>query len=79
MEVIKYQRIEITPTPTETFSELVTITKAPSKWKSLVGKKFINEEKCKAFISYTTAQQFVEKVKQVAQTDLIDLGLKEDF
>jgi hypothetical protein len=79
MEVIKYQRMVITGTPTPAFPQMVTITKTPAKWKGLVGKKFINEEKCKAFISYTTAQQFVEKIKQVAQTDLVDLGLKEDF
>lgn len=79
MEVIKYQRTEITPTPTETFPQMVTITKATAKWKSLVGKKFISEDKCKAFISFTTSHQYLDKVAEVAKVDLVDLGLSDVF
>lgn len=79
MQVTKYQRFTITHTPKDGFPEMVTITKSPIKWKSLTGKRFVNEEKCKVFISYNTAQKFIDKVTANAEADLIELGLKEVF
>lgn len=50
MEEQKYKGVTITPTPSEKFTELVTLTKAVKKAQSEVGKKFLNMEKAMQYI-----------------------------
>ena len=63
MEQTKYKGITITPTPSEKFKELVTITKAVKKAQSEIGKKFISLEKAQQYIDNLELHLWERKTK----------------
>ena len=42
---LRYNNVRFDKTPTDKFTEMVTITKVPKRLKSLEGRKFINVSK----------------------------------
>ena len=50
MKPIKYKGVIITPTPTQTYPNLVTLTKGIKKANGIVGKKFLTHQHAEKYI-----------------------------
>ncbi len=77
IEMLRYKNFRITNTPSDKFTEMVTITRCVSGLKSFLGKKFINLQKVKEFIDYQMSLISIDSRKMNVERQLISIGLGE--
>jgi hypothetical protein len=70
-----YGRFYIEDTPTASFPELVTITKAPAAWAGFIGKKYVNRDKAIAHIDLSRAENLISTGGRKVKEELIEAGL----
>ena len=58
---MRYNNVRIEKVPTENFKEMVMITKASARLKSLIGKKFINLDKAVIAIDVVSFDNLLSK------------------
>jgi hypothetical protein len=61
MNVIKHKRVILELVGTESMPEMVFISAAPAWAKSIVGKRYINEDRAKAVIEALDAEKLISK------------------
>ena len=75
-EKLRYLNHTIINTPTETFPEMVTITKGAKKY-DLVDRKYINLKKAKIAVEVATVDTRIKNQEVKAKKDLVNLGLSQ--
>lgn len=78
----KYKGVNIQETPTEKYTELVTLIKTQKKLKSIEGKMFLTLEKAQQYIDkielelweVMTSTRLEKSEKKVAKKELLKLG-----
>lgn len=70
-----YGRFYIEDTPTASFPELVTVTKAPAAWAGFIGKKYVNRSKAIAHIDVSKAENLISTGGRKVKEELIEAGL----
>ena len=61
MNIIKHKRVVMELVGTESLPEMVFISAAPAWAKSIVGKRYINEDRAKAVIEALDAEKVISK------------------
>ena len=61
MNVIKHKRVILELVGTESMPEMVFVSAAPAWAKSIVGKRYINEDRAKAVIEALDAEKLISK------------------
>jgi hypothetical protein len=61
MNVIKHKRVILELVGTENMPEMVFVSAAPAWAKSIVGKRYINEDRAKAIIEALDAEKLISK------------------
>jgi len=61
MNVIKHKRVVLELVGTESMPEMVFVSAAPAWAKSIVGKRYINEDRAKAIIEALDAEKLISK------------------
>ena len=61
MNVIKHKRVILELVGTESMPEMVFVSAAPAWAKSIVGKRYINEDRAKAVIEALDAEKVISK------------------
>jgi len=61
MNVIKHKRVILELVGTESMPEMVFVSAAPAWAKSIVGKRYINEDRAKAIIEALDAEKLISK------------------
>jgi hypothetical protein len=61
MNVIKHKRVIMELVGTESMPEMVFVSAAPAWAKSIVGKRYINEDRAKAIIEALDAEKLISK------------------
>ena len=61
MNVIKHKRVILELVGTESLPEMVFVSAAPAWAKSIVGKRYINEDRAKAVIEALDAEKLISK------------------
>ena len=61
MNIIKHKRVILELVGTESMPEMVFISAAPAWAKSIVGKRYINEDRAKAVIEALDAEKLISK------------------
>ena len=69
----KYKNIIITPTPSEQFPELVTLTKTPKNKAHFLGKKYINPTKAIVAIDAYIAEELIGKGERKVKEELMEV------
>ncbi len=69
----KYKNIIIESTPTESFPELVTLTKTPKNKKIFLGRKYINLTKAITAIDTYIAESLIDKGRFKVREELTEL------
>lgn len=69
----RYKTYKIEQTPTEKFTEMVTISKKVKG--NLFEKKFISEEKAKAWIEYGAAHKLINNGAKKVKNELGSIGI----
>jgi hypothetical protein len=69
----KYKNIIIESTPTESFPELVTLTKTPKNKKIFLGRKYINLNKAITAIDTYIAEELISKGGTKVKEELTEL------
>jgi len=69
----KYKNIIIEYTPTETFPELVTLTKTPKNKSTFMGRKYINISKAMAAIDTFVAEELIARGGSKVKEELVEL------
>jgi len=75
-EKLRYLNHTIINTPTETFPEMVTITKGAKKY-DLVDRKYVNLNKAKIAVEVATVDTRIKNQASKVKKDLINLGLSQ--
>ena len=61
MNVIKHTRVVLELIGTESIPEMVFVSAAPAWAKSIVGKRYVNEDRAKAIIEALDAEKAISK------------------
>lgn len=61
MNVIKHKRVVMELVGTESLPEMVFVSSAPAWAKSIVGKRYINEDRAKAVIEALDAEKLINR------------------
>ena len=61
MNVIKHKRVVLELVGTDSMPEMVFVSAAPAWAKSIVGKRYINEDRAKAIIEALDAEKLISK------------------
>ena len=61
MNIIKHKRVILELVGTESMPEMVFVSAAPAWAKSIVGKRYINEDRAKAIIEALDAEKAISK------------------
>jgi hypothetical protein len=61
MNVIKHKRVVLELVGTESLPEMVFVSSAPAWAKSIVGKRYVNEDRAKAVIEALDAEKLINK------------------
>ena len=61
MNVIKHKRVILELVGTDSMPEMVFVSAAPAWAKSIVGKRYINEDRAKAIIEALDAEKLISK------------------
>jgi hypothetical protein len=61
MNVIKHKRVVLELIGTESIPEMVFVSAAPAWAKSIVGKRYVNEDRAKAIIEALDAEKAISK------------------
>jgi hypothetical protein len=61
MNIIKHKRVVMELVGTESLPEMVFVSAAPAWAKSIVGKRYINEDRAKAVIEALDAEKLINK------------------
>jgi hypothetical protein len=69
----KYKNIIIEATPTESFPELVTLTKTPKNKKIFLGRKYINLNKAITAIDTYIAEELIGRGSTKVREELTEL------
>jgi hypothetical protein len=69
----KYKNIIIESTPTESFPELVTLTKTPKNKKAFLGRKYINLNKAITAIDTYIAEELINRGSTKVREELTEL------
>jgi hypothetical protein len=69
----KYKNIIIESTPTESFPELVTLTKTPKNKKIFLGRKYINLTKAITAIDTYITEELISKGGTKVKEELTEL------
>jgi hypothetical protein len=69
----KYKNIIIESTPSETFPELVTLTKTPKNKKAFLGRKYINLNKAITAIDTYIAEELIGRGSTKVREELTEL------
>ena len=71
----KYGKFVIEDSFTEKYPEMVIITKAPTAYSELVGKKYVSRERFITFIEGEKAEALIDKGAKAVKEELIEAGL----
>jgi hypothetical protein len=82
MNIIKHKRVVMELVGTESLPEMVFISSAPAWAKSIVGKRYINEDKAKAVIEALDAEKLISKgaksvLKEMDAAGIVPLNVEE--
>ena len=61
MNIIKHKRVVLELIGTESIPEMVFVSAAPAWAKSIVGKRYVNEDRAKAIIEALDAEKAISK------------------
>ena len=61
MNVIKHKRVVMELVGTESLPEMVFVSAAPAWAKSIVGKRYVNEDRAKAVIEALDAEKLINR------------------
>ncbi len=61
MNIIKHKRVVMELVGTESLPEMVFVSSAPAWAKSIVGKRYVNEDRAKAVIEALDAEKLINK------------------
>ena len=76
---VRYKNVTVVPVENEKFPTMVQIEKAPSKLKSIMGKKFINPTKAQVAIELVIAESLIKGGSKLVAKELDSIGfLAED-
>lgn len=75
MNVIKHKRVVLESVPTESMPEMVLISSAPAWAKSIVGKRYINEDRAKAVIEGLDAEKLISKGRKSILKEMDAAGI----
>lgn len=75
MNVIKHKRVVLESVPTESMPEMVCIVSAPAWAKSIVGKRYINEDRAKAIIEGLDAEKLISKGRKSILKEMDAAGI----
>jgi hypothetical protein len=75
MNVIKHKRVVMELVGTESMPEMVFVSAAPAWAKSIVGKRYINEDRAKAVIEALDAEKVISKGAKLIQKEMIANGI----
>jgi hypothetical protein len=73
---LRYSNVQITEIPTESFPEMVQLSKGPARLKSIVGKKYINLTSAVLAIDEASVEAMVNKEKWNAVKELNFSGIR---
>ena len=73
---LRYLNYTIINTPTDSFPEMVTITKGAKKY-DLVDRKYVNLHKAKIAVEVATVDTRIKNQAKQAKKDLVNLGLSQ--
>lgn len=75
MHVIKHKRVVMELVGTESMPEMVLISSAPVWAKSIVGKRYINEDRAKAIIEGLDAEKLISKGRKSILKEMDAAGI----
>ena len=61
MNIIKHKRVVLEQVGTESLPDMVFISAAPAWAKSIVGKRYVNEDRAKAVIEALDAEKLINR------------------
>ena len=61
MNIIKHKRVVLESIGTESLPDMVFVSAAPAWAKSIVGKRYVNEDRAKAVIEALDAEKLINK------------------
>ena len=82
MNVIKHKRVVMELVGNESIPEMVFISAAPAWAKSIVGKRYINEDRAKAVIEALDAEKLISKgaksvLKEMDAAGIVPLNVED--
>lgn len=72
---IRVNNVSISATPTEKYPTLVTITRGPSRYEDLIGRKYLNHEFAEKAILTYQAEALIAGGKGKVRKELLGLGI----
>ena len=72
---MRYSNVRIENNPTDKFSDMVVITKTPSKLKSLLDKKFINIDKAVVAIDVAGFNNLLKYSSMNVDIEMMNYGI----
>lgn len=77
---MKYKNCIIEPTPREpNFLEMVKITKTTKRYRQLLNKQYVNQDKAILAIDTILAEELIEKGRIKTLKELTELGIGDDI
>jgi len=77
---MKYKNCIIEPTPREpNFLDMVRITKTTKRYRQLLNKQYVNQDKAILAIDTILAEEMIEKGRIKTNKELLELGIGDDI
>ena len=82
MNIIKHKRVILESVGTESIPEMVLVSAGPAWAKSIVGKRYINEDRAKAVIEALDAEKLISKgaksvLKEMDAAGIVPLNVED--
>ncbi len=82
MNIIKHKRVVMELVGNESLPEMVFVASAPAWAKSIVGKRYVNEERAKAVIEALDAEKLISKgaksvLKEMDKAGIVPLDVDD--
>ena len=71
----RYGNVSVSDVSNDKFPEMVMITAGPSKYKGLMGKRYVNEMFAKMAIDAEQAENLIGKGKKSVEKELASIGI----
>jgi len=77
---MKYKNCTIEATPREpNFLDMVKITKTTKRYRQLLNKQYVNQDKAVLAIDMILAEEMIEKGRIKTNKELLELGIGDDI